>query len=812
MMLVDASCLSDPAVKSESLELLAKTTAQYPGMLFHFHRRVDGTYCVPFASAGIERVFKLKPGDVAEDAGPLLARMHPEDVARVLEYTEGSAKSLTPWRNEYRLLDPAGGVRWVGGSSAPERMPDGSTLWRGYMEDITERKAAEQVLRRHADLPGLLSETAAGFINLPLPEVEGAIQASLARIAAFLDVDRAYIFAYDFERGITTNTFEWCGPGIRPCIDDLQATPLEMTLEWVECHTEGKAMYLPDVPGLPPSTLRDVLVPQGIKSLIAVPMMKGASCVGFVGFDAVRHHRDYTSEEQHLLDVFARMLVSVQLRRADQAALQRSERRFADVIEAAGEFVWEVDAAWRISYLSSRAEELFGRGLDVLKGERLVDLIAGRDDANTREVLAGATVEARPFTSLATRCLGPKGKMRFFLSNSRPVFTADGGLAGHIGISTDVTLEKEISQELRQAREQVEIFFEATHDLLGVFTPEGRFIRASRSWKMLIGDALPEIEGSLFMDYVHPDDREHTEATFAALLGGKVVSGFVNRYRCDDGHFLHLEWWAQQINGLVYASARDVTRNKEAEQARERALEQERAAAEIKGRLISMASHEFRTPLTLIRLRAEILGMKLPQLDEAGIRSGLSSIINSCEHLTEIVTDVLDYSTLGRAESAEPSVKVDMCDVLRDMAAGMERGEFAGGRIKLCLPNEPIYLTTYVSLLRRAVGNVLENSLKYSQAPRPVYMSCRLGEERVEVEVMDEGIGIPVETAEELFKPFYRASNVGGVQGTGLGLAICKEAVDRLGGSIEHQPNPVGGTIFKLNFPSLSSATRQDFT
>jgi PAS domain S-box-containing protein len=365
----------------------------------------------------------------------------------------------------------------------------------------------------------------------------------------------------------------------------------------------------------------------------------------------------------------------------------------------------------------------------------------------------------------------------------------------------DVTQEKEISRELHQAREQAEIFFEASHDLLAILTPEGRFVRCSRSWERLLGCSLRQLEGRRYMDYVHPDDAAGTEEIFGDLLKGKVVAGYINRYHCGQGRYVHLEWWAQHIDDRVYASARDVTRTKEAEHALERALEQERAAVEIKGRLISMASHEFRTPLTVIRMRAEMLGLTLPNLDTAAIRERLGSIVEACSHLTEIVTDVLDYSSLGRAESVEQPADIEFGSLLSDLVTGLERGEAEDRRINLCMPQHPMYLKSYASLLRRAVGNVLENALKYSPSPLPVRVTCSAKNHGVLLEVADKGIGIPPGEVSDLFNPFYRASNVGRVRGTGLGLAICKEAMDRLGGTISHRPNPDGGSIFTLLFP-----------
>jgi signal transduction histidine kinase len=324
----------------------------------------------------------------------------------------------------------------------------------------------------------------------------------------------------------------------------------------------------------------------------------------------------------------------------------------------------------------------------------------------------------------------------------------------------------------------------------------------------LLGYSIEHLEGRCFIDFLHPDDTAATSNVFQALLRGEIVTGYINRYRHIHGDYLPLEWWAQSINGLIYASARDVTQAKIAEQALARALEQERAAAEMKGRLISMASHEFRTPLTLIRMRAEMIALKLPNLDENTIRERLSSIVEACSYLTDIVSDVLDYTTLGRASSIEPSVEIELGSFLRDLVTGAEHGDPDNNRVQLLMSAPSVRLLTYASLLRRAIGNVVENALKYSPPESQVLVSCRANGDGAEVEIADQGIGIPEHIGSNLFNPFYRAPNVGNIRGTGLGLAICKEATDRLGGTITYDPNPAGGSIFTLRFPARPPATK----
>lgn len=118
-----------------------------PGMMGSFHLRPDGTFCMPYVSPNIIDLFGLRPEQVVNDATPLLALTHPDDAQRVADSIAESARAMTPWRCEYRILHPVRGERWMEGHTNPIPHPDGGVIWYGYVHDITDRKQAEQELK-----------------------------------------------------------------------------------------------------------------------------------------------------------------------------------------------------------------------------------------------------------------------------------------------------------------------------------------------------------------------------------------------------------------------------------------------------------------------------------------------------------------------------------------------------------------------------------------------------------------------------------------------------------------------------------------
>jgi len=133
------------ANREQELRALAESS---PGMMGCFHLRPDGSVYMPYVSANIRALFGLRPEDVADNAEPLLALNHPGDAQRVLDSIAESARTMSTWHLEYRILHPDRGERWMEGHTSPEPHPGGGIVWYGYVHDITERKHAEIEKRR----------------------------------------------------------------------------------------------------------------------------------------------------------------------------------------------------------------------------------------------------------------------------------------------------------------------------------------------------------------------------------------------------------------------------------------------------------------------------------------------------------------------------------------------------------------------------------------------------------------------------------------------------------------------------------------
>ncbi|MEI7973329.1 MAG: CheR family methyltransferase, partial [Bdellovibrio sp.] len=132
--------------RAYALHLLQNVSKRVPGLVYQFLMKPDGSASIPFASDGIQRIYRLSHEEVQNDVEKIMALIHPEDRSSVIAAMNASAKDLSPWSLEYRVQFKDGGIRWVLGTAVAERTEEGGVLWSGYVSDITERKKYEQEL------------------------------------------------------------------------------------------------------------------------------------------------------------------------------------------------------------------------------------------------------------------------------------------------------------------------------------------------------------------------------------------------------------------------------------------------------------------------------------------------------------------------------------------------------------------------------------------------------------------------------------------------------------------------------------------
>lgn len=213
-----------------------------------------------------------------------------------------------------------------------------------FIIDVSKQMEYEKELEHKGRLQQLLVGLSSKFINHTFENFDEDINKSLEELGRFVGADRAYIFDYDYEKNTTSNTYEWCSEGISPEIHNLQDGPIDAFPDWFEPHSKGETIYIPDVLALDGNVykIKEYLIPQNIKSLITIPMMKGDRCIGFVGFDSVTDYRSYTQDEIELLMVFAQILVNLHMRKNQEDMLNESRLKAQQASQVKSNFIAQI--------------------------------------------------------------------------------------------------------------------------------------------------------------------------------------------------------------------------------------------------------------------------------------------------------------------------------------------------------------------------------------------------------------------------------------------------------------------------------------
>lgn len=257
----------------------------------------------------------------------------------------------------------------------------------------------------------------------------------------------------------------------------------------------------------------------------------------------------------------------------------------------------------------------------------------------------------------------------------------------------------------------------------------------------------------------------------------------------------------EDLNATIKALEKEIYERKKAEEDAQKALERERELNDLKTKFVSIASHEFRTPLSTVMSSASLIDQYNLRNERDKVSKHVQRIKSSVNHLTSILDDFL---SLGRLEEGKIDVvkaDVNVHEFLKEVEEDLAPTLRPGQQIELHCEVKHPHLVSDVRILRNIFFNLITNASKYSTEGKRIHISCREENDRIYFSVRDEGIGIPASDQKHMFARFFRASNSGNVQGTGLGLNIVKRYVELLGGRIFFESELGKGSTFTVWIP-----------
>lgn len=336
---------------------------------------------------------------------------------------------------------------------------------------------------------------------------------------------------------------------------------------------------------------------------------------------------------------------------------------------------------------------------------------------------------------------------------------------------------------------------------------EGRLIDCNKAHEAYFGISLPEIKNKRVEDVVPPEFLGNTlemEKKLLAAPGQMTMELYHSRKNgepfallVNEATYLETD---NSIGGTVTLMI-DISEQKKLQEKIQTALEKEQELNELKSSFISMASHEFRTPLTSILASADLLEMFGRQWKEEKYLEHIGKIQKGVDYMKELLDDVLVISRNeeGKTQFAPSKTNfLELCSELFDSARISSPGSHTF--IFNYKPEQKLFVID-PKLIRHIVSNLLSNAVKYSPDGGKVILNVTAENNNILIDVIDEGIGIPEVDKGRLFEPFYRAGNTAAIHGTGLGMSIVKRSVELHNGQLSIDSEENRGTSVHVNIP-----------
>lgn len=425
------------------------------------------------------------------------------------------------------------------------------------------------------------------------------------------------------------------------------------------------------------------------------------------------------------------------------------------------------------------------------------------------------------------------------------------------GIIHDLTEEKKAAEALRSEKEKAQMYFDLANTITVVLNNRGNIQLVNKKGIEILGYPEKELINKNWWDFFAIDSKQgnslkkvfthgyHSDYDFfenelisksgqsiivswrnAPLfnnsneLVGLICSGVdITQQRTIENKIKELnteleervnqrtEELADVVNQLLDTNKKlqhEIKERKTAENNLRRAFKKEKDLNELKSRFVSMASHEFRTPLSTILSSADLIEA-YQNLDQQEKREKhINRIKSSVTNLTSILNDFLSLSKLEEGQTAIKISEVIIIDfitqVLDEIKSLLKPGQ------QIVIHQDDLFeksLFTDKGILKNILLNLVSNAIKYSPSDGEIQIRMASNHHKLEVSITDNGIGIPLEEQSYLFTRFFRAHNAENIQGTGLGLNIVKRYIEILKGTIRFESQENLGSTFSFSLPSL---------
>lgn len=491
------------------------------------------------------------------------------------------------------------------------------------------------------------------------------------------------------------------------------------------------------------------------------------------------------------------------------------------LFDSINEGVVIVDKSGSILFANPRCGELFGYKegeLEGLKIEELVPMPSRHNHEKLRTDFHHSPRKRSMGAGMNLQALRKDGTL-FYVEISLNHFDLEGevfvaALITDISIRVEqdrqirelnADLERKVNERTIEVRESQELYSAIARNFpngtINVFDRNLNYIFVEGKELFQLGITSEKLIGTSYLKRLSEEIRPRIQRALMEVFEG-------------ESHDFELEYKQQyyrltavplsrknEVIDKILVVEQNITAQKIASQQLEEALKKEKSLSEMKSRFVSMASHEFRTPLSTILSSVSLIEKYIENTTYENTPKHVKRIKNSVKGLTDILNDFLSVDKL---ENQKTEVKISHFDYRtfsKEMVEDMQNMCQDGQKIDQQIEGSDTLIYCDPNILRNILYNLLTNAIKYSREGQAIIYRSEINPDQLKITVQDFGIGIPESEQKQLFSRFFRAKNATNIKGTGLGLNIVKSYLDMLKGSIEFTSTEGKGTIFIVTIP-----------
>jgi PAS domain S-box-containing protein len=559
---------------------------------------------------------------------------------------------------------------------------------------------------------------------------------------------------------------------------------------------------------LEPIGFKDIIDSSSFSQIGIVPIINQKNDIGSL-IVGKKVPKTFTKNEKNILENFVMQMGGVISRIICQNKEEMRQRNFQNIFTNINDFIFIFNKKGEIIITNPIVEKVFGyspRELKSMSFRNLFSPSATTDVNFLIQQMLNCEIE-RKILKLKTK----DGKL---ITVEARLFEGKWDEKGVIyAIARDMSDQVLTESKLKQSEARWQFAFQCSGDGLWDWNIKTSYTFFSEQWKTMLGYLPDEINNSLneWESRIHPDDREKTLSEIQKHLNGATaIYENEHRLRCKDGSYK----WILDRGKIIERDGEgnpvrfigthtDISKQKQYEDSLQKALIHEKDLNELKSRFVSMASHEFRTPLASMLMASESLEHYYHRMTQEQREQKLSRIKTNIYFLRDVIERVLNLSHI---QSGRMKFYPEKIDFERLVESVIDRHNALLNTTQTITFETRLKSKTEVlvdpQLVEQIMNNLISNSCKYSPDESEIHTSIEKKGRFVYFHISDQGIGIPQNEEKNIFDPFHRADNIGNVRGTGLGLSLSLEFAKKHKGDIYFKSNhPSPGTTFTVKLP-----------